>query len=139
MLINDVNSPAPCGGRGHKAVTAVALIKVALPPELPCPTCMPTSPANCWWCVGSAGSGWYEHRGATVSDGSATESRVGAVGQCCVLALCCGPAVASGLHGTGMGMGHHWHLHGVGLAGAWVWGATAIWPVWSGPGLGMLR
>jgi hypothetical protein len=46
---------------------------------------------------------------------------VGAAGWCCVVALRCGPAVASGLHDTGLGVGHHWHLHGVGLAGAWVW------------------
>jgi hypothetical protein len=62
--------------------------------------------------------------------------RVGAAGRCCVVALCCGPAFASGLHGTGMGMGHRRHLHGVGLAGAcaWVWGAIATCPAWSGPG-----
>jgi hypothetical protein len=59
---------------------------------------------------------------------------VGAVGWCCVVALCCGLAVASGLHGTGMGMGHCQHLHGVGLVGAWVWGGAATCPVWSGPG-----
>jgi hypothetical protein len=53
---------------------------------------------------------------------------VGAARQYCVVALRCGLAVTSGLHGTG------WHLHGVGLAGAWVWGAVASWPVWSGPG-----
>jgi hypothetical protein len=40
----------------------------------------------------------------------------------------------SGLHDTGLGVGHHWHLHGVGLAGAWVWGTVATCPVWSGPG-----
>jgi hypothetical protein len=43
---------------------------------------------------------------------------VGAVGQCCVVALCCGPAVMSGLHDMGLGVGHCRHLHGVGLAGA---------------------
>jgi hypothetical protein len=48
--------------------------------------------------------------------------------------LPCGPAVASGLHGTGMDMGHRQHLHGVGLAGAWVWGGITTCPVWSGPG-----
>jgi hypothetical protein len=31
-------------------------------------------------------------------------------------------------------VGHRRHLHGVGLAGAWVWGAVATFPVWSGPG-----
>jgi hypothetical protein len=59
---------------------------------------------------------------------------VGAAGQCCVVALCCGPAVTLGLHDTGMCMGHHRHWHGVGLAGAWVWGAIVTCPVWSGPG-----
>jgi hypothetical protein len=60
--------------------------------------------------------------------------RVGAAGRCCVVALCCGPAVGLGLHGMGMGVGHRRHLHGVGLAGAWVWGAVMTCPVWSGPG-----
>jgi hypothetical protein len=59
---------------------------------------------------------------------------VGAAGWCCVVALRCGPAVALGLHDTGLGVGHRWHLHGVGLAGAWVWGTVATCPVWSGPG-----
>jgi hypothetical protein len=59
---------------------------------------------------------------------------VGAARRCCDIALCCGLAIVSGLHGTGMGMGHRRHLHGVGLAGAWVWGAVATWPAWSGPG-----
>jgi hypothetical protein len=31
-------------------------------------------------------------------------------------------------------VGHRWHLHGVGLAGAWVWGAITTFPAWSGPG-----
>jgi hypothetical protein len=43
---------------------------------------------------------------------------VGEAGQCCVVALGCGPGVASGLHDTGLGVGHRWPLHGVGLAGA---------------------
>jgi hypothetical protein len=59
---------------------------------------------------------------------------VGAVGRCSVFALCCGLAVALGLHGMGMGVGHRQHLHGVGLAGAWVWGTVTTWPAWSGPG-----
>jgi hypothetical protein len=59
---------------------------------------------------------------------------VGAAGQCCVVALRCGPAVTSGLHGTRMGVGHRRQLHGVGLAGAWVWGDVVTCPAWSGPG-----
>jgi hypothetical protein len=59
---------------------------------------------------------------------------VGAAGRCCVVALRCGPAVALGLHDTGLGVGHHRHLHGVGLAGAWAWGAIGTCPAWSGPG-----
>jgi hypothetical protein len=92
---------------------------VAQPPKLPCPTCVPTLPANCWQCVGSTGSG---------------QSGGGAAGQCCVVAVCCGPAVTSGLHGMGMGVRHRWHLHRVGLAGAWVWGAIVTCPAWSEPG-----
>jgi hypothetical protein len=94
ILINNVNSPAPCRGGGRKAATAAALVKVAPPPKLLCPTCTPTSPANCWRCVGSAGSGQYEQGGATASGGSATESGGGGseVVLCCCLALwasCC--------------------------------------------------
>jgi hypothetical protein len=89
----------------------------------------------CQYCQKIAGSVWA----AQVVGGMSVGVRlhlvvlppspgVGAAGWCCVVALRCGPAVMSGLHGMGMGMGHHWHLHGVGLAGAWVWGAVATCP-----------
>jgi hypothetical protein len=98
ILINyGVNNPAPREGRGHKAATAAALVKVALPPKLPCPTCAPTSPANCWQCVGSTGSGWYESGGATVSGGSATKAGGGGSGavMCCCLVLWAGCRVGA--------------------------------------------
>jgi hypothetical protein len=48
-------------------VTAVAaLVLVAPPPKLPCPTHVPTLPANCWWCVGSVASGQYEQGGVAM-------------------------------------------------------------------------
>jgi hypothetical protein len=108
-----VNNPAPCGGRGCKAVTVAALVEVALPPELLCPTCTPTSPANCWRCVGSTGSGWYECGGATTSGGSAAESGGGGSGVvlCCCLVLwasCCIRAA--------------WHRNGRGAPLALAWG-----------------
>jgi hypothetical protein len=58
--------------------------------------------------------------------------RVGAVGRCCVVALCCGPAVVLGLHDTGMGVGHHRHLHGVGSRRhlpcmEWAWLVQGHW------------
>jgi hypothetical protein len=105
-----------------------APVEVAPPPKLPCPTCMPTSPAICWQCVGSVGSGQYERGGATLSSGSAAESGGGGsrVVLCHCLALWASCRIGAAWH--------HWHLHGVGLAGAWVWGSVTTCPAWSGPG-----
>jgi hypothetical protein len=70
----------------------------------------------CWWCVGSAGSGWYEWGGATTFGGSAAKSGGGGsrAVPCCCLVLWA--AVALGPHDRGMGMGRCQHLCGVGLA-----------------------
>jgi hypothetical protein len=97
LIIYNVNNPGPRGGGGCKVATAAALVEVAPPPKLPCPTCVPTSPANCWQCVGSAGSGRYEHGGATASGGSAAESGGGGSGAvlCCCLALWAGCCVGA--------------------------------------------
>jgi hypothetical protein len=86
-------------------VTVAALVKVAPPPNLPCPTCAPTSPANCWWCVGSAGSGWYEQGGVTASGGSAAKSGGGGSGAvlCCCLVLWASCHVRAAWHGNGHG------------------------------------
>jgi hypothetical protein len=69
-----------------------------MPPKLPCPTCAPTLPANCWQCVGSTGSGWYERRGATASGGGGSR-----VVLCCCLALWAGCRVGAAWHGNGCG------------------------------------
>jgi hypothetical protein len=129
LMKYSVNNPAPRRGGGRKAATAAALVKVAPPPKLPCPTCAPTSPANCWWCVGSAGSARYECGGVTASGGSAAKSGGGGsrVVLCCCLALWAGCHVGWGTVGTCMGWAWLVHgcgelsqlsLHGVGLAGA---------------------
>jgi hypothetical protein len=138
-----VNNPAPCGGGGHKAATAAALVKVTLPPKLLCPTCAPTLPANCWRCVGSAGSGQYECGGATTSGGSATESGGGGSGAvlCCYLVLWAGCRVRWGTVGTCMGWA--WLVHGCGepsrlsLRGVGLAGAVGTGMAW--PRLRMLR
>jgi hypothetical protein len=111
-----------------------ALVKVA---HLPNSCVLPV----CQYCQQIAGSVWAVWVVAGMSGGVRPHpvvllpsQGVRAVGQCCVVALCCGPAVPLGLHGTGMGVGHRWHLQGVGLGGAWVWGAIAACPVWSEPG-----
>jgi hypothetical protein len=113
---------------------AAAVVEVALPPKLLNSHILPVHQqiaGSVWaaWVVGGMSAG--VQLCLVVLPPSLG---VGAAGWCCVVALCCGPAVASGLHDTGMGMGHCWHLHGVGLAGAWVWGAVGTCPVWSGPG-----
>jgi hypothetical protein len=124
-------------GGGDKVATVAALVEVAPPPELLNSCVLPA----CQHCQQIAGSVWAVQVMGSMSAGVQLRPvvlllspGVGAAGQCCVVALCCGPAVVSGLHDTGMGMGHCWHLHGVGLAGAWVWGAVGTCPVWSGPG-----
>jgi hypothetical protein len=135
--------PAPCRGGGHKAVMAAAPVEVAPPPELPCPTCTPTLPAIFWQCVGSAGSGWYECRGATSSGGSAAESGGGGSRAvlCCCLALWAGCCVRAAWHGNGCGAllalawgGPGWRM-GVGscrnlpcMEWAWLVQGLLVWP-----------
>jgi hypothetical protein len=91
ILINyGVNNPAPHRGRGHKAATAAALVKVALPRKLLCPTCVPTLPGSVWAARVVGGMSM----GATASGGSATKSGGGGSGvvlDCCLVleAGCC--------------------------------------------------
>jgi hypothetical protein len=137
LIIYNVNNPGPRGGGGHKVATAAALVEVAPPPEHPNSHVLPARQH----CQQIAGGVWAARVVGSMSAGVQPRPvvlllspGVGAAGRCCVVALHCGPAVASGLHDTGLGVGHRRHLHGVGLAGAWVWGAVGTCPAWSGPG-----
>jgi hypothetical protein len=61
---------------------------------------------------------------------------VGAAGQCHVVVLCCGLAVALGLCGMGVGVGGCWHLPCVD------WALLVLWPslvVWAGVGFLLLE
>jgi hypothetical protein len=115
---------------------------VASPPELPCPTCAPTSPANCWRCVGSDHVRWFCRRARGWGQWGGAVSLPCVVGQL----SCRGCMTREWAWGTiGTCMGWAWLVHGhgepsglalrgVGLAGAWAWGAVRTCPAWSGPG-----